>query len=725
MLPPSEIAACPPLGQRGQALVKLPRFKERVPNQASYEVDDRFDPTDDFARFQVISFDLFDTLVIRTVLQPQDVFLVVERELVRRFGTRMRGFAAARRTAELTKARDAWAEHHGAEITLPQIYRQLAVEWPQLADAQDSVEAMNIELSSERTLCKRHERHGHVFEEALRRGKRVIIITDTYLPRELIESILRDAGFSRWERLFVSNEVGANKSSGSIYPKACEVLGVKPDDILHLGDNPRSDVEQARAAGLGARHLPPVRLQMVRHELAGSSPNSEAMSALDRARFEGLQASRYGAANDGVDRATFRQAFDFGYRMLGPLLFGFLHWTIRHARVYGVRELYFVARDGWFLKEAFDAMMSRVETNIGSRYLLASRRALRMTVLPEQIHESALGLVYGVRAPLRWILENFELDLEVSELHSFGFASLDQVLDGDDDYERLRRLFEHKTEQLRWQRENERGAYLEYLASVGIDGSVESVAVVDSGLYGTSQKALTTLLRSAGINARVRGLYVAVAAGGATNFTEDSSGLGFLYHRSAALEGERLRSLLEATRILEACLGAPASSLRRMKRTQSGVEPVFVSDAAPFRDPRCAAIQQGALGFIRDFAENEPDTPPMLPVGFLRSRVERLVSDPTAEEARLLGALPYDGSKLTREEGGTLLPPPGWGDFRRPRELIRAYYQSAWRAGFLASRDSSLAEKLVLSRSSDYRRDMARQLEASFRQVVTRAKRRR
>ena len=43
-------------------------------------------------RCEVVSFDVFDTLIKRNVGTPKDVFSLVEREAVKRFGVSMEGF---------------------------------------------------------------------------------------------------------------------------------------------------------------------------------------------------------------------------------------------------------------------------------------------------------------------------------------------------------------------------------------------------------------------------------------------------------------------------------------------------------------------------------------------------------------------------------------------------------------------------------------------------------
>ena len=53
-------------------------------------------------RCEVVSFDVFDTLIKRNVRTPKDVFSLVEREALKRFGVSMEGFRDKRVCAERT-----------------------------------------------------------------------------------------------------------------------------------------------------------------------------------------------------------------------------------------------------------------------------------------------------------------------------------------------------------------------------------------------------------------------------------------------------------------------------------------------------------------------------------------------------------------------------------------------------------------------------------------------
>ncbi|KAH7667121.1 HAD hydrolase subfamily IA protein [Dioscorea alata] len=71
---------------------------------------------------------------------------------------------------------------------------------------------------------------------------------DTRL-RPLLQALRCDHWF---DAIAVSAEVEAEKPNPTIFIKACELLGVNPEDTVHVGDDRRNDIWGARDAGCDA-----------------------------------------------------------------------------------------------------------------------------------------------------------------------------------------------------------------------------------------------------------------------------------------------------------------------------------------------------------------------------------------------------------------------------------------------------------------------------------------
>jgi putative hydrolase of the HAD superfamily len=68
--------------------------------------------------------------------------------------------------------------------------------------------------------------------------------------------ILEHLGISRFFRhVFISSELGADKPDPEIYRRALNFIDLKPNEALHVGDDPERDWQGASAAGLSIFQL--------------------------------------------------------------------------------------------------------------------------------------------------------------------------------------------------------------------------------------------------------------------------------------------------------------------------------------------------------------------------------------------------------------------------------------------------------------------------------------
>ncbi|KAI9082031.1 hypothetical protein K1719_035956 [Acacia pycnantha] len=89
-----------------------------------------------------------------------------------------------------------------------------------------------------------------VFQAIRKAGVKLAVVSnfDTRL-RPLLKALNCDNWF---DAVAVSAEVEAEKPNPTIFLKACELLGVKPEDAVHIGDDRRNDIWGARDAGCDA-----------------------------------------------------------------------------------------------------------------------------------------------------------------------------------------------------------------------------------------------------------------------------------------------------------------------------------------------------------------------------------------------------------------------------------------------------------------------------------------
>jgi len=68
--------------------------------------------------------------------------------------------------------------------------------------------------------------------------------------------ILEHLGISKFvAHIFISSEIGSDKPDPEIYRRALKLIDLKPNEVLHVGDDPERDWEAASAAGLSIFRL--------------------------------------------------------------------------------------------------------------------------------------------------------------------------------------------------------------------------------------------------------------------------------------------------------------------------------------------------------------------------------------------------------------------------------------------------------------------------------------
>lgn len=205
---------------------------------------------------QIVSFDIFDTLVYRPFWNPTDLFFLLGQYVEKLIGSSdFLDFQTLRTEAE-KKAREINKIHKPAreDITLDEIYSVLANELDATFEQVEKIKQKEIELEIQ--YCHPRTYAKELFDLAIATGKRVIITSDMYLPKDIVEKILANCGYTSYEFLFLSNEIGLTKATGRLFTYIAKKMHVTPKQILHIGDNQQSDVQMAKKMGLQAFHFP-------------------------------------------------------------------------------------------------------------------------------------------------------------------------------------------------------------------------------------------------------------------------------------------------------------------------------------------------------------------------------------------------------------------------------------------------------------------------------------
>jgi FMN phosphatase YigB (HAD superfamily) len=299
----------------------------------------------------VVSFDLFDTLVYRTVIKPKDVFLIQGRRL-RRAGLidlPAPQWLAQRKRAEHQLIRSLAP----GEVTLEQIYDALLAAG-ELSSREARDAALRLELDLEREVIRLFDFVPEMLAVVKNTGARVVVLSDIYLPQAFIRELLEPV--ARWiDDVHCSSHTQRTKRHGQAY--ALLKTGGK---ALHFGDNARSDRLRAWQNGIDGRLISWERQRWLRRNRAAVS-----LLRLCGSEMPPLADPGNPPAPDSLEDLAVRWSI---------VLYDFLLDLRRQAHRVGATDLWLSSRD----TESLWAVLRQCPDFFGSiavRYVRVSRKA--------------------------------------------------------------------------------------------------------------------------------------------------------------------------------------------------------------------------------------------------------------------------------------------------------------------------------------------------------------
>ena len=193
--------------------------------------------------YKLYSFDIFDTLITRTTATPDGIFLIIQDKLLN--GNydipnfiKNNFYLIRKSTSNFTRFQ---FKEYKEEITIYDIYENISNN-NYLSDVQKQL-LIDLEIETEIENSIPIISNINKLKELVGYGKNVVLISDMYLPSNIIRDILlkHDIIFNNI-KIYVSCELEKTKSSGNMYKLVKEFEMINYTDWLHIGDNLHSDI---------------------------------------------------------------------------------------------------------------------------------------------------------------------------------------------------------------------------------------------------------------------------------------------------------------------------------------------------------------------------------------------------------------------------------------------------------------------------------------------------
>lgn len=505
---------------------------------------------------EVISFDLFDTLIMRKVLLPTDVACLLEFRL-REKGISIDNFVNRRISAEkeLSKV--------GAPF-LETIYQHVLDQEPTVSITAKALAKLEWELDCE--LIVPRKEMTEVLAALHRLGKQIYIVTDSYYRQEQIDHMLRQCDINDYEEVLVSCEYHTGKRQ-RLFKELRKHLGGKT--LIHVGDDSSADIESAQREGMPAFQISNA---MDLLENTGYLGFYEHMDTLVSRLKLGMLVSKVFNSPflfEEKDRTLHVDCpYDIGYLFMAPMITDFVLWFAEKVNEQRLKNIWFCARDGFLIKKLYDIL----QPDNHSVYFLTSRMAALRAGIRNEEDISYIGDMKFSGTLEQQLKERFGIIR--SEEETQGKGLLDYTAD-------ILEVLEDK-------RRNNR----KYVESLSVEEG--SIGFFDFVAKGTSQMYCSRLVPN-----HLEGLYFLQLE---KAFMEDKK----LDIQAFYDESERDQSAIyEEYYILETILTSPIPSV--LEFDEEG-KPCYAKETRSEADIACfMQVQKGIIDYFKDYIKLCPE----------------------------------------------------------------------------------------------------------------------
>lgn len=506
--------------------------------------------------FDLISFDIFDTLLFRAVSAPSDVFCQVWHKAKQEDPQCCDLSEEEFRKLRIEAERRARNRRESREVFLEDIYAEmphfLCPDWKWL---------MGLELACEKECCYCNPQIYRLLLKAVQLEKKVVLLSDMYLTKTQICSLLKANGIDTelFNSIIISCDQGCSKQSGKLYHVLKERYpSIPAKRMLHIGDNKNSDHGQALAAGLCAYHynvIPDKLYSIYDYEKIRHNLPQKGLLSLRKLAASGYQ------GDDGQKKLC----FELGASVVGPFLSLYITHVVERLKALSIHRIYPFMREGFLLGELLRKEAGYQGYALEVHPICISRK---VTYLPsiETVNREEIENLIGARnltiaeavLMLGLRLEDFsELkeysDMPFKESHLHKVGGLPDGLTVKEHF--IHRILEPQNVcAIEGHIRTERKKLVSYLKQE--IGDFEQIATIDIGFFGRIQMWMEKCLDLEGVPHRMKHFLAIGVVGDKVYDGIDFEG----YYSTYAENMDLIPTIHRTTDVLEKMISVPEGS---------------------------------------------------------------------------------------------------------------------------------------------------------------------
>lgn len=453
----------------------------------------------EIAAHEYISFDIFDTLLTRKVLLPEDVFELAGRRLTAG-GIKISNFKEKRIRSQ--------SELGLTNPTLDEIYDKFQRKYKIAPETAKQCLVMEMDIENE-VLIPRKDMV-ELYRQCVARGKKVSLVSDMYIPGELLVPILEKNGITGYDSIYISCDKKQLKLQGLLETYQAETK--ETGSFLHIGDHL---IHDGICAGLAGMDYCLVANSYKMALKTAYRTSVEAAKTLEEHLMLGLSIAKVlnSPFSFVEEKGTIEIAadYDYGYGFCGAVLSQFALFLYEEVKKEGFDDILFAARDGYLMQKMYDLLRERRPEDKDlmpkGTYFYTSRKAAVMTCINNEAYINMLMDISVGMPPRKLMKERF--GLQSSQLLPYSL----EKYEGVDQY-----VWAHVEAIFRRAEEAKRN-YFKYMGNIHlqIGGKYAFMDFVSSG---TSQKSLARI-----VPFEIKGIY----AGWNSSESQEEVGVKSLY----------------------------------------------------------------------------------------------------------------------------------------------------------------------------------------------------
>ena len=421
--------------------------------------------------YEVISFDLFETILDRKVSRPSDIYHIVSTHL------NEKNYISHRENIEkklLHKTKFKYSYNDIIkEFLCLKNYNKVKIQG--IIDKEKEIELKLLFVRSEIL---------DLVKFAKNKGKKVILVSDTHHDKFYIKKILDKFKINFFDKIYLSSEIGMSKFDKDIY----YFLNHKyKNDLIHIGDNYVSDYINAKKQNIPSILIPNLNYIILNSRFSKIFGfNQDLFCKI----FIGLIKYRISISMckeiKGNKKYLFNDHNDFGYIFFGLLNFLIIIFISEISYAKKINKILLFSREGYYVKKGMEKFKKYF--NFPSfEYFYTSRKISILSSLKEfkDISNSFLRHRYEGN-----IIDLLRTRFEIKEKNINSRNNF--FIDTRNDKIKLNKILKKYEVEILSSALKTRERYLVYIDQML--NNEKNIAMFDQGFFGTTQSMIEKIM---------------------------------------------------------------------------------------------------------------------------------------------------------------------------------------------------------------------------------------